>query len=532
MRSALITVIVAVAVNCRALAGAAEPEPPSVPSSLIENCPPASATDCLLDLAWALAAEEKRPFQLARLARDFAWFEDWSHAEMLLTKIPEKAFWKATARADIDGERLVRQLAKGQMPALAGVHDVRVLSHAARRFLGYGDWRWGYQDHRTPRDDQGFAPVNLVKAPRPVVQALLARWEALLPEASDPRRATLAGMTLLSGDLKRGRRILAHTRPKAEGSHRYLIGLWLHLGESAEALSRISASKPRNRGFYRWLIAEWLLEHGKEKEAIPVAVAAAEDLLEAREFGRLIAPIDLLVRLGQPETARRFVVAAADSARKPDAFRPFNVTALGPMFLAVGERDACMKLQDEALELLPRKGEVVGHGFHSGPVTYGGRYNLEGNLRQEVAIRRVACGDRKELAQVDNRTFGRYYCGYLRANLLGLPELIARTDDKELPRFWVLSRGADCHLSRREDKVGDELLRIMRAEKGASTDFTKAKALAELACIYRQMSACREALAHGWRTLMKEVAQGKRPAGDVLEFAKVWADPGRRPERH
>jgi len=481
--------------------------------------------ECLSEIAWSLSREEDRDFHLGQLAQEFARLRQWERAEALLSRVSSNGAPLAQLSAEIvAAERLAAELAQGNTSALQQVQGTRVLHWTASRLIGYP--RRDGIVHRARRIEEGFrGGGRVLHANRSVKVALLEQWERLQNQGPAYLKVDLATKWFLLGEAERARRVIEVVA--LSQVDRDLVELWLDLGDADRALELVKPLKPRHRGFLKLFVAKWLNGRGYPQRAAAVALEGAEDLLADRDFEHLTMAGELLAEMKRPDLARAIATKSEPESRKEDGFRRFNLSAAGEMAGFAGDLEECLRLQAEATGVQSKQGEIVGLGLVSGLVQYGagGLFNLQGELKQQVAARRVRCGDRSALADIDNRWLSRNYCDYYRRGLI-TPEQLDERRDKyskdDAPRWLLFDSGSECHFERGERVIGTALLQRLLKNVRSSPDFFASRSAAEVACVYGPSEMCRAALREAGTELIGEVSDRGLSAQNVAEFANTW----------
>jgi tetratricopeptide (TPR) repeat protein len=528
----LIGAVAVAAVMLPALSSSAPPVEafPPVENELLQRCEGHINSTCLADIAWSLAREEKRGFNLGQLAPQFARLRQWSRADELLRKIPSESDASSNLPLKyVAGERLAVALSMGNVDPLKSVQDSFVLSITASRLLGY-----------SPRENvvssDGFGKrlneglwLSTLKASRSTKLALLNHWERVANRSADDLK--LANNFLILNEAGRARRVADRIVLKPNDVGRDLVELWLGLGEPRRAFEVIKDFDPRDRGLYKILVAKSLSKTGKAQEASAMALEAANDSFDASDYERLLMTVELLVEMNRLDLAKQITAKADQQSEGQGPFRPFNISAVGEMYGWTGDLQACLRLQAKALGVASTKGEVIAWGLVSGPIGYSsnGMFNLGPELRQDAAARSIRCGDRGAMKEIDNRRLARNYCHYYRRGLVK-PEYLEQRPQKRIdsdaPRSLLFEHAAECHFELGETEVASSLLQRLVEDAKSSADFHAAYSAAELACVYGPRQVCRETLGVAGDVLIRSVQSRKLSAQQVVEFAAVWQDRG------
>src|SRR5262249_5920 len=150
-----------------------------------------------------------------------------------------------------------------------------------------------------------------LKASSSMTRALLEWWERLIAERvpygtinPDYGRAGLGEKWLILADNERARSAIETAVASTNYCDHKLIGLWLRLNAPIRAVDLIKNHNPTNRGYCMMHIAKWYKTQGNAKQAAAAAASAAEDLLAAKQYDKLVEAVGLLAELKQPDTAR------------------------------------------------------------------------------------------------------------------------------------------------------------------------------------------------------------------------------------
>jgi hypothetical protein len=506
---------------------------PTVPSALLKQCDAQPTAQCFADIAWGLVRQEDKP--LGQLAQGFAHVAQWQRADELLRQIsPENASLGQMANARVAGERLARALSEGEVSGLQRVNDQMVVADTADRLLGYLDDGRGRRINRGFRDGSGTLKVNTS-----IATTLLERWEQLLSNkarygflSSEYGRPGLGEKWMILGNKERARLAIEPAAANTAYCDKQLIDLWLRLNAPLRALELIKNYEATDRGYCAIRIANWYKAQGDGLQAVATASAAAEDLLAAKQYDELVEAVELLADLKQTDLAKKFA-ARAEQIGWNDIMSVFNVSIAGEMFGRAGDLYECQRLQAKALGIDIKPGEVVDWSKLRVRASWeGGIFDLGKSLTNEVAVRRIGCGDRSALAQVDRRTLSQNYCDLYRRGRLQPEDMSAgiahavRADDA--PPWWLYDSAAECHFESGEQTVALSFLDPLSVYALTSLDYAAAHSAAELACVYASTDRCGDALKTAGRALIKAVSEHHLPASTVIEFAETWQKWGER----
>jgi hypothetical protein len=492
-----------------------------VDEKMLRGCSDRVTSECLANIAWSLARNEDRSFELGQLAQRFARLRQWGRADELLKRVPPKDATSATSSfRHVAAEQLAVAIASGDLSALRSVQDKVVLSWAAARLLGYPARTSIVSGDRIGRRlNEGFW-LTIIQADRSRSLALVDHWERITrDDDANLHKERLASNLLLLDEPARARRIAERIVPKADDVGRNLVELWLRLGDPDRALAVIKSLNSRHKGLFKIIVARSLHDRGKSAEAIAVALEAAGD-------GNRLMSAQFLVDIGRKDLVTQISLEAERLSENPNPFRPFDLSEAGAIHGLAGNEQECLRFQARALGAEPKPGEVVAWGLITGPVMYrGGKFDLGPELMQQVAARRFLCGDQTALKDMDNRWLGRNYCEYYRRGKVKPRDIDARPhkrNDDDAPRSFVVESAAECHFERSENAMADPLHQRLADEAKSSGDFHLAKSAAELTCVYRSQKHCAEALHAVARILIASAAKRNLPAQQVAEFAVIW----------
>lgn len=518
MRRVLIVVIAIVALRASVWADPSVKSYLMVDHQVLAQCQQHMTSACFADIAWALARDEKQGMSLGGLASSFAQLKQWDRAERLLARIPEKKGAPLSfERSLVAAERLAFELAAGNDASLKTVQDDLTLGRTASRLLGH-----------LPNLDVGRRRLNRglsftrVKADRAMELALVQHWAHLPTEGrhlSD--QVNLANAFFLAGNESRAREMALAITPTPGVVFRDLIDLLTLLNEQERALEVAQLEDAKHRPLYMVLVAESFARDRQDaKRATHVALEAAEAALSQRKFDLLERISGLLSSLDKEDQARLLAVRAEKEAQRPDLFRPHRLSEVGSMYGAAGDQAACLRLQAEAVDATQKSS--MGFGLVAGSVGYDkGRFDLQPELIQLVALRRFECGDAGALNEVNIHHLSSNYCLFHGRGLIG-PADISRKPDM-VP---VLADAAECHIERNEPEHAFALLQQIEAESQTSLDysnrFLSAYQAAEVACVYSDSVHCRKNLHAAGRALINEVASRRLSAQRVINFAVAW----------